>query len=145
MTPLTQTNPLDQMVELLAEHGFDGMAQAITVLMNEVMKLERSHALGAMPYQRSEHRNGHANGFKPKTLHARCGESRSITSSAPRVPSRTRCDPGRACRGRGSSTLCTPKTARMPPVIDRGDEGTGCAGRPSDGPSPLCGHARGSS
>jgi transposase-like protein len=60
-------------MELLAEHGFDGMAQAMTVLLNEVMKLERTHALGAGPYQRSEHRTGYANGFKPKTLQTRMG------------------------------------------------------------------------
>jgi putative transposase len=60
-------------VELLAEHGFDGMARAIAVLLNEVMKIERSHALGAAPYQRTEGRTGYANGFKPKTLHTRLG------------------------------------------------------------------------
>jgi putative transposase len=37
------------------------------------MKLERTHALGAAPYQRTEQRRGYANGFKPKTLHTRLG------------------------------------------------------------------------
>ncbi len=73
MTHQTQTTALDEIRELLTEHGFDGLAQAMTVLLNEVMKLERAHALGAAPYQRSEHRTGHANGFKPKTLHTRMG------------------------------------------------------------------------
>jgi transposase-like protein len=73
MTHQLQTTALDEITELLAEHGFDGMAQAVTVLLNEVMKLERTHALGAAPYQRSEQRNGHANGFKPKTVHTRIG------------------------------------------------------------------------
>jgi putative transposase len=82
MTPQNQTNPLEQIVELLAEHGFDGMAQAVTVLLNEVMKLERAHTLGAMPYQRSEHRTGHANGFKPKTLHTRLG---ALTVAVPQT------------------------------------------------------------
>ena len=68
-----QTTALDQVTELLAEHGFDGLARAVTVLLNEVMKLERSVALGAGPYQRTEHRNGYANGYKPKTLHTRLG------------------------------------------------------------------------
>ena len=49
------------------------MAQAVGVLLNEVMKLERTHALGAAPYQRTEARRGYANGFKPKTLHTRLG------------------------------------------------------------------------
>jgi putative transposase len=35
------------------------------------MKLERSHALGADPYQRYEQRTGYANSFKPKTIHTR--------------------------------------------------------------------------
>jgi putative transposase len=73
MTHQTQTTALDEIMELLAEHGFDGMAQAVGVLLNEVMKLERARALGAGPYQRSEERRGYANGFKPKTLHTRLG------------------------------------------------------------------------
>jgi putative transposase len=73
MTHQDQTTALDQITELLAENGFDGLASAVTVLLNEVMKLERSHVLGAGPYQRAEGRTGHANGFKPKTLHTRIG------------------------------------------------------------------------
>jgi putative transposase len=73
MTHHDQTTAFDEVTELLAEHGFDGMARAIGVLLDEVMKLERSHALGAAPYQRSEGRKGYANGFKPKTLHTRLG------------------------------------------------------------------------
>jgi putative transposase len=82
MTHHVQTTALDEIMELLAEHGFDGMAQAVTVLLNEVMKLERTHALGAMPYQRAEHRTGHANGFKPKTLHTRLG---ALTVAVPQT------------------------------------------------------------
>lgn len=73
MTHHTQNNALDQIGELLAEHGFDGMTQALTVLLNEVMKLERAQALGAAPYERSEQRRGHANGFKPKIVQTRMG------------------------------------------------------------------------
>src|SRR5689334_12723773 len=73
MTHQTRPTAFDEIMELLAEHGFDGMAQAVGVLLNEVMKLERTHALGAAPYQRTEQRRGYANGFKPKTLHTRRG------------------------------------------------------------------------
>jgi transposase-like protein len=73
MTHQTQPTAFDEVMELLAEYGFDGMAQAIGVLPNEAMKLERTHALGAAPYQRTEARKGYANGFKPKTLHTRMG------------------------------------------------------------------------
>jgi transposase-like protein len=68
-----QATALDEITELLAEHGFDGLAQAFTVLLNEVMKLERSAALGAGPYQRTDERKGHANGYKPRTIHTRIG------------------------------------------------------------------------
>ena len=58
---------------MLAEHGFDGMAQAMQLLLNECMKIERQQALGVGPYERSEERHGQANGFKPKTVKTRIG------------------------------------------------------------------------
>jgi hypothetical protein len=64
MTHQMRPTALGQITELPAEHGFDELARAVTVLLNEVMKLERSHALGAGPYQRSEQRRGHANGYE---------------------------------------------------------------------------------
>jgi putative transposase len=73
MTRQTQSTELDSIVQLLAEHGFDGMAQAIEILFNEAMKLQRSEALRASPYQRTPERRGHANGFKPKTVKSRLG------------------------------------------------------------------------
>jgi transposase-like protein len=62
-----------EVVQALAEHGFDGMAQAIELLLNECMKIERQQALGVGPYQRGEARRGQANGFKPKRLKTRVG------------------------------------------------------------------------
>jgi transposase-like protein len=82
MTHQMQTTAPDEITELLAEHGFDGIAQAVTVLLNEVMKIERSHALGAAPYQRADGRTGHANGFKPRTLHTRLG---ALTVAVPQT------------------------------------------------------------
>jgi transposase-like protein len=60
-------------VQTLAEHGFDGMAQAMELLINECMKIERQQFLGVGPYQRSQDRRGQANGFKRKTLKTRVG------------------------------------------------------------------------
>jgi transposase-like protein len=74
MTRQIESTELDAVVQLLADHGFDGMAQAIETLMNEAMKLQRSEALGALPYQRTVERRGHANGFKPKTVNSRLGK-----------------------------------------------------------------------
>lgn len=61
-------------IELLSEHGFDGMGHAMQLLVNECMKIERQEFLGVGPYQRSESRNGRANGFKPKRVKTRVGE-----------------------------------------------------------------------
>jgi transposase-like protein len=73
MTHQDQSTALEGLVQLLADHGFDGMAEAITILMNEAMKLERTEVLGAAPYERSTSRRGYANGFKPKTVNSRLG------------------------------------------------------------------------
>jgi len=73
VTHQEQSTALDDVIQLLADHGFDGMAEAITVLMNEAMRLERTETLGATPYERSAARRGYANGFKPKTVHSRLG------------------------------------------------------------------------
>jgi len=74
MTHQTESNRLDQMIQVLDEHGFDGMARAMQILVNEAMKIERSEALGAEPYERTDQRRGYANGFKPKTLSTRVGQ-----------------------------------------------------------------------
>ena len=76
MTRQTQSNELDSIVQLLADHGFGGMSQAMEILLNEAMKLQRSEALRAGPYQRTRERRGHANGFKPKTVKSRLGKLR---------------------------------------------------------------------
>jgi transposase-like protein len=60
-------------LELLSEQGFEGMARAMRLLLNEAMKLERCAALGAGPYERTPNRRGQANGFKPKTMQTRVG------------------------------------------------------------------------
>ena len=71
MTHQMQTTALDEIRELLAEQGFDGLADALRVLLNEVMKLERAAALGAGPYERAEGRTGFANGYKPNGIKPR--------------------------------------------------------------------------
>jgi transposase-like protein len=49
------------------------MGEAIRLLLNEAMRLERSQALEAEPYQRTDSRRGYANGYKPKTVDTRVG------------------------------------------------------------------------
>jgi putative transposase len=82
MTHQMQTTALDEIGELLAEQGFDGLADALRVLLNEVMKLERAAVLRAEPYERAEGRTGYANGYKPKTVHTRVG---ALTLAVPQA------------------------------------------------------------
>lgn len=71
---LPESTKIDRVLELLTEEGFAGMAGALEIVFNEAMKIERSGFIGAGPYERSEQRKGHANGFKPKTVKSRLGE-----------------------------------------------------------------------
>ncbi len=47
MTHQAHPNVVREVVQALAEHGFDGMARAMELLINECMKIERQQALGA--------------------------------------------------------------------------------------------------
>lgn len=63
----------ETVMELLTDAGFDGFAESFRLLVNQAMRIERSDALGAKPYQRTDDRKGYANGYKPKTLATRMG------------------------------------------------------------------------
>jgi transposase-like protein len=69
-----ECNVVETVVQLLSESGLSNMAEAIRIMLNEAMRIERSQVLEAGPYERTERRRGHANGFKPKTLSTRIGE-----------------------------------------------------------------------
>jgi len=47
------------------------MSQALEVLLNEMMKVERSRHLQAAPYERSEQRQCYANGSRAKRVRTR--------------------------------------------------------------------------
>lgn len=74
MTHQFQSTNLNDAVQLLADNGFDGMANAMQILFNEAMKIERADYIGAEPYERTDQRRSYANGFKPKTVDTRVGE-----------------------------------------------------------------------
>ena len=65
---------ISEAIELIAEKGFAGMTEAMQILFNEAMLIERSRYLQVEPYERSEWRQDYANGFKPKQLKTRLGE-----------------------------------------------------------------------
>lgn len=66
----TTINP---MIELIAEQGLDGLGEAVKILINEAMQVERNRHLQAEPYERSDERRGYANGYKPKQIKTRLG------------------------------------------------------------------------
>jgi putative transposase len=73
-THRTDPELLNTVLQLLTDQGATGgLAEGLRLLVNEAMCQERSQALQAQPYQRTKNRQGHANGFKPKTLDTRLG------------------------------------------------------------------------
>jgi len=75
---------LNTVLQLITEEGTDGLAEGIRLLVNEAMLQERSQVLKAQPYQRTDERAGHANGFKDKTLNLRLAP---VTFAIPQVRS----------------------------------------------------------
>ena len=63
-----------ELVELVAAEGLDALPELMRIVINAAMQAERQKFLGAEPYQRTEERRAHANGFKPKTVKTRVGE-----------------------------------------------------------------------
>lgn len=74
MAVRVENTKISEAVELIAEKGFAGMAEAMQILFNQAMLAERAHYLQLAPYERSETREDYANGFKPKQLKTRIGE-----------------------------------------------------------------------
>jgi transposase-like protein len=72
----------EELLEQIAEHGFEVLPELIQTVVNTAMQLEREKHLGVGPYERSQARNGHANGYKPKTVNTRVGK---ITFDVPQV------------------------------------------------------------
>lgn len=69
-----EQNAFSTVYEILAKNGFPGMAEMMQLVMNQGMLIERAQHLHAQPYERTEDRQGFANGFKPKTVKTRIGE-----------------------------------------------------------------------
>ena len=82
----TDPELLNNVLQLLTDQGHDGFAEGLRLLVNEAMRVERHHVLQAQPYERTDTRQGYANGYKPKTLASRVGP---ITFSVPQVRGET--------------------------------------------------------
>ena len=72
---MTQANNsvFDVVVEQLISEGPDAMRPVLTALLNEAMKIEREQFLGASHYERSEDRQGFANGYQAKRIDTQAG------------------------------------------------------------------------
>lgn len=55
-------------IEELAQNGLEVIHKLVRVILNSVMKAELSQYLQAKAYESTEDRQGHANGYKPKTV-----------------------------------------------------------------------------
>ena len=71
-----------ELMERVSKQGFDILPELIQVIINAAMQAERQQYLKAEPYQHTEEREGHANGYKPKTVHTLVG---SFTFAIPQV------------------------------------------------------------
>ena len=71
MTCNVKNTQFELAMEVLINNGFNGVANAIAIMMNGAMQIERSRYLQAEPYERTEHRQSYANGYKPKTVKTR--------------------------------------------------------------------------
>jgi transposase-like protein len=71
-----------ELLEQVAEQGLDFLPELIRIVINTAMQIERQKHLGVGPYERSIERQGHANGFKPKTVSTRIAP---ITFDIPQV------------------------------------------------------------
>ena len=73
MTHHADSELLNTILQLITDEGTDGLAEGLRLLVNQAMLVERSQTLQARPYQRTDTRQGYANGYKDKTFITRLG------------------------------------------------------------------------
>ena len=75
--PIMTENPEqklpDDALDTILNYGLDGLPQALSILINQAMLIERQRHLGAASHERTEKRDGYANGFKDRSLATRVG------------------------------------------------------------------------
>ena len=55
-----------EVIEVILQNGLEGLPDALSIIINEAMRVERSRTLRAGPYERSDTRTGYANGTSPR-------------------------------------------------------------------------------
>lgn len=66
---MTQTKSNDKQLE-----SPDFLRRLVETCLQEYLEQEMAHHLGALPYERTEDRTGHRNGYKPRQLNTRVGK-----------------------------------------------------------------------
>ena len=74
MTQQQEDTTIRTVFEIINAGGMENLGEAISILINEAMKVERSSVLNAHPWQRTDSRTGYANGFKDKTVISKLGK-----------------------------------------------------------------------
>jgi putative transposase len=82
MTHQTDYSLSPELVAEITRNGLQAVPEMLRVLLNNLMQAERTEYLHAEEYERTAERQGHANGFKPKTVKTRMGE---VTFAIPQV------------------------------------------------------------
>jgi transposase-like protein len=82
MTQEKENNLLARLMQMVNDNGTEAVAEIFRILLNEAMKIERDQTLGAGLYERTDDRQGYANGYKPKTVDTRMGR---LMVSVPQV------------------------------------------------------------
>lgn len=74
MTYTPKDTAISSLIDQLSNGQDDRFAGALELLLNAAMLMEQRQHLRVEPYERSEERNGHANGYKERSLITRMGE-----------------------------------------------------------------------
>ena len=90
-----EDNVLAALLPLLTNGDDNRFRDALGLLLNAAMLLERQNHLRAAPHERTEQRDGYANGFKDKAFASRLGE---IDVRVPQVCLRYAAVPSRSIR-----------------------------------------------
>jgi len=82
MTQEEAYSAVEKVCEAINLEGVPGLREVMGIMLNMAMELERRQALKAAPYERTDEREGYANGYKDRTLHTRMG---SVPVRVPQV------------------------------------------------------------
>jgi len=74
MTHAKDDSAISMALKQIIAKGFKGLDTALSILINEAMRIERGRVFEAEPLQRTQTRKGCDNGYKPKTVKSKVGE-----------------------------------------------------------------------